>query len=107
MNIKLFSSSFGGPTYGEGGGGPPVGPKTQVFLKNYFDGTPYHFLHLQRPLHLLLALSFFFSFQFSLPVFPAFIFFLFNAHIFRFSGFVKIVDLFSLALKLWFEPERI
>ena len=38
---ETFFSFFGGPTYGEGGGGPLVGPKAQVFPKNYFDGTPY------------------------------------------------------------------
>ena len=37
---ETFFSFFGGPTYGEGGGGPLVGPKAQVFPKNYFDGTP-------------------------------------------------------------------
>ena len=38
---QTFFSFFGGPTYGEGGGGPLVGPKAQVFPKIYFDGTPY------------------------------------------------------------------
>ena len=39
---ETFFSFFGGPTYGEGGGGGPlVGPKAQVFPKINFDGTPY------------------------------------------------------------------
>ena len=38
---KTFFSFFGGPTYGDGGGGPPVGPNAQLFPKNHFDGPPY------------------------------------------------------------------
>ena len=37
---QTFFSFFGGPTYGEGGGGPLVGPKAQVFPKKNSDGTP-------------------------------------------------------------------
>ena len=32
---------MGGPTYGEGGGGPLVGPKAQLFPKMRFEGSPY------------------------------------------------------------------
>ena len=39
QNKQKKISFFGGPTYGEGGGGGPlVGPNAQVFPKTNFEG---------------------------------------------------------------------
>ena len=42
---KTCFSFFGGPTYGEGVGGPLVGPNAQLFPKNNFDGSPNEYEH--------------------------------------------------------------
>ena len=49
INIKIFCSVFGVPSWdsqplARGGGGLPVGTKSQLLPKNFFEGSPYHLL---------------------------------------------------------------